>query len=381
MAFPTSPTNGQQVTVNGVLYTYSSALTAWTVTSSGGSITTATAISATGNITGGNIATSGQLISSASTGTAPMVVSSTTKVANLNVEQVDGYHADTANTISTIVVRDSASNIAAANFNGTGVNVTGNITGGNINTGAQVVATGNITGGNINTGAQVVATGNITGANVNGFLVGSAGTTALPPIRLTAGSLLTNAAAGAIEFDANALYATENTTSGRGEIGILNQFRLTANGGAIGPGIADFFGSNSSINLEAGSYYELDCMAYFLKSTAGTVTFTWTNSSAVTMIRSYYVGTVATGFTTTTVTGTPVTGMATQQTSTAMAHAATGSLTSAVFHHYHFKVHVITNLATNLRLRVTSSAGTVTPQAGSYYAIRKISATAGSFAA
>jgi hypothetical protein len=381
MAFPTSPTNGQQVTVNGVLYTYSSALTAWTVTSSGGSITTATAISATGNITGANlitggvttaggnvtgsnIITSGQLISSAANGTAPMTVTSTTKVSNLNVELVDGYHAEPTNIVSSIPVRDAGGNLVATNYNGTGVSVTGNVT-----------------GGNINTGGLVLATGNVTGANVNGFLVSTAGTTALPPIRLTAGSLLTNAAAGAIEFDANALYATENTTSGRGEIGILNQFRLTANGSAIGPTIANFFGASSAINLEAGSYYELDCMAYFLKTTAGTATFTWTNSSAVTLIRSYFVGTVATGFTTTTVTGTPVTGMATQQTSTAMAHAATGSLSSAVFHHYHFKVHVITNAATNLRFNITQSAGTVTPQAGSYYAIRKISATAGSFAA
>ena len=43
---------------------------------------------------------------------------------------------------------------------------TGNVTGGNLITGAQVVATGNVTGGNLNTGAQVVATGNITGGNV-----------------------------------------------------------------------------------------------------------------------------------------------------------------------------------------------------------------------
>jgi hypothetical protein len=33
MAFPTDPTNGDKANVNGVTYTYSSALTAWTVTS------------------------------------------------------------------------------------------------------------------------------------------------------------------------------------------------------------------------------------------------------------------------------------------------------------------------------------------------------------
>jgi hypothetical protein len=36
MAFPTSPTNGQQTTINGVIYTYSTALTAWTVATSTG---------------------------------------------------------------------------------------------------------------------------------------------------------------------------------------------------------------------------------------------------------------------------------------------------------------------------------------------------------
>lgn len=66
MAFPTSPTNGQQTTINGVIYTYSTALTAWTVaTSTGANISannvTATTsinsvlISATGNVVGANI--------------------------------------------------------------------------------------------------------------------------------------------------------------------------------------------------------------------------------------------------------------------------------------------------------------------------------------
>jgi hypothetical protein len=57
-------------------------------------------------------------------------------------------------------------NSAGANITGT-LDVSGNITGGNLNTGTQVVATGNITGGNITTAGQVVATGNITGGNIN----------------------------------------------------------------------------------------------------------------------------------------------------------------------------------------------------------------------
>jgi hypothetical protein len=52
---------------------------------------------------------------------------------------------------------------------GTTLSVTGNITGANLNTGAQVVATGNITGGNIVTAGLVTAAGTITStANVVG---------------------------------------------------------------------------------------------------------------------------------------------------------------------------------------------------------------------
>jgi hypothetical protein len=52
--------------------------------------------------------------------------------------------------------------IASSQF----VLVTGNVTGGNINTSGLVNATGNITGGNIVTAGLVTATGNITGGNV-----------------------------------------------------------------------------------------------------------------------------------------------------------------------------------------------------------------------
>ena len=52
---------------------------------------------------------------------------------------------------------------------GTTLTVTGNITGANLNTGAQVVATGNVTGGNIVTAGLITAAGAITStANVTG---------------------------------------------------------------------------------------------------------------------------------------------------------------------------------------------------------------------
>lgn len=52
-----------------------------------------------------------------STGTAPMIISSTTKVSNLNADRVDDYHADEAATGSTVVARTSAGYVNATWFN------------------------------------------------------------------------------------------------------------------------------------------------------------------------------------------------------------------------------------------------------------------------
>ena len=65
--------------------------------------TTSTGVlSATGNVSGGNITTAGQLFSSIATGTAPLVVTSTTQVANLNAATAGTANsATTAATVTT----------------------------------------------------------------------------------------------------------------------------------------------------------------------------------------------------------------------------------------------------------------------------------------
>lgn len=150
----------------------------------------------------------------------------------------------------------------------------------------------------------------------------------------------------------------------------LAAVKYDAVGSALGPAIADFF--TSSISLEAASIYEITCHAYFLKTTAGTVTWTWTFSSAPTMATSRNQSTPVTGFTTATITGAEVFAEATAEAVAAMAHAASGSLTTAVRHSFMFTVLLRTNAATTIQLRATSSAGTVTPQPGSYMRARKI---------
>lgn len=126
-AFPTSPVNGQTANVNGVLYTYSSALTAWAVTSGGGALTVATAVSATGNITGNYFIGNGsQLTGVASVGTlATLSVTGNTTTGNL---LTGGLVSATGNITS-------AANVIGGNLVGTLANGTSNL---------AIVSSGNI---------------------------------------------------------------------------------------------------------------------------------------------------------------------------------------------------------------------------------------------
>jgi len=79
----------------------------------------------------GTATVDGQIISNLATGTAPLSIASTTKVANLNVDLLDGMTTATANTASTVVNRDAsgdfaANQITAASAAGSGAGFLGN---------------------------------------------------------------------------------------------------------------------------------------------------------------------------------------------------------------------------------------------------------------
>ena len=120
-----------------------------------GNIGTGGLITATGNVTGGNITTAGQLVSSIATGTAPLIVTSTTEVANLKAANA---------TIAGTVTAAAQGNITSVGILSS-VSVSGNANIGNIGTSGLITVTGNANIGNIGT-ATVTATGNITGANI-----------------------------------------------------------------------------------------------------------------------------------------------------------------------------------------------------------------------
>jgi len=239
--------------------------------------------------------------------------------------------------------------------------------------------------GNIITGAGLVGIGTTpTGTAVVGdpstILSLKAGTTAVAPLGFASGTALTNPLAGAAEYDGTVLSFTNDVTSKRGFIAAPQILRLTAAGSAIGPTIADFFGATSALNIPAGGVYEIEFRCFFLKTTAGTVTWTITSSQApVNVIGTVDLG-VATG-------GTTV-GAASQiaiynSTSTTAAFGPTASLTTAVNFAHTIRILYEGNASTagTVKLQITSSAGTVTPLRGSYYKVTRLpSGNSGSFA-
>jgi hypothetical protein len=213
---------------------------------------------------------------------------------------------------------------------------------------------------------------------INGPLITATGKATYAPITFGSSTpaLLTTAVAGAVEYDGSFFYATKETTSGRGTIPVSQIFRLASNITSLLTGISDFYGATSSINLAASSVYEIDFFAYLTKSTAGTLTWTLTSSSAPTLITANYNGSPVTG----NAAGTPITGYTGSANSTTAVFPVTGSLTTGVNHVYRFNVIVVTNAATTFKLQLTQSAGTATPLGGSYYKVNRISSTQGSFA-
>jgi len=151
-----------------------------------GNLGTGGLIIATGNVTGGNVNTAGKVVASTfesnvADGTAPLVVLSTTKVANLNADLLDGYSTATAATANTVIVRDAdgsfSANVVTANLSG---NAT---TAGTVTTAAQP----NIT--SVGTLSALSVTGNVSTGNISGTLLTGTLTTNAQPNVTSVGTL------------------------------------------------------------------------------------------------------------------------------------------------------------------------------------------------
>jgi hypothetical protein len=147
MAFPTNPVDGQQATVNGIVYTYSSALTAWTITTT-----------TSGNVTSNNLSVTNQV--SATNVIATGFISATGNITGGNLSLGGSFLTNNLISASGAVTGGSLATGGTASAGG-------NITGANLITGGSVIATSAVTGASVSASGAITAGGTVTGANAS----------------------------------------------------------------------------------------------------------------------------------------------------------------------------------------------------------------------
>lgn len=237
-------------------------------------------------------------------------------------------------------------------------------------TGALVVA------GGIAAGNGIIISGNV-GIGTSGpqaqLHIGNA-TASNAHIIFDGGVLLTNQEIGAMEYDGNVWYQTDNLTGGRGVIPHTQQFRLQSARAAVGSATipAAFFGPGANVGVLANSTYEFEYNLYFTKTTNGTVTFRMEEAAApVNLNATFYISNAVAGGGTTSVTDTV---SLFNNTSAASAFPVTKTLTTGLNYFALVKGIVDTNATTggNIFISYLASAGTVTPLRGSYFKITRL---------
>ncbi len=249
-----------------------------------------------------------------------------------------------------------------------------------INTPTGIVK-GDVGLGNVDNNSDATnnaATATLTNKTLTAPIISAHTASAGTAMEMVAGTLQTTAEAGALEFSTEGFFRTVDTTNGRTLGCGQTVFRLTANGSAIGPTIADAFGANSSLPTVTNGIYLLEYHLYFLKTTAGTMTYTLTNTQTYTNVAVYLTHTPTAGLPG----GSATMGGLGTSTAAATVVGATASLTNGANHLAIVRATAECGTAGNIRLRVTSSAGTMTPLRGSYWTARRLpAANTGIFAA
>ncbi len=191
----------------------------------GNSILNLTGNANVGNLNATGVVTATRLTSNIATGTAPLIVTSTTQVANLNVA-----------TSGSVVNGNSNVNIPAANGNIT-ISAVGNaniviVTGTGVNVAGTFNATGNANVGNLGTTTAIITTGNITTVNTGLVQNGNSN------IAITANANITFTAksnATLVISDTGANIAGTANVSGNANVGNLGTARVLATANVTAP--------------------------------------------------------------------------------------------------------------------------------------------------
>jgi hypothetical protein len=207
-------------------------------------------------------------------------------------------------------------------------------------------------------------------ADANHLLDISAGGSTSAPILLNSGSILSSPAAGAVEYDGAQFYGTIDAASGQAAIPVEQYFHLASAGSNV-TAIANYFGSNSNMTLVSGAYYDIEIIMYYIKTTAGTVTWTLTNSQAPTAQNIYYEMSPVTGMIAPPGTATMLVGQIYND-NTAARTVVTASLTGAPTNHYaRFRIQLRNATGVSLKIQATCGAGSITPGANSYWICKR----------
>jgi hypothetical protein len=207
-------------------------------------------IIATGNISGT------QLISNIATGTAPLVVTSTTQVANLNVA-----------TAGLATFATTANAVAGANVSGQVANA--------------------LVAGTVYTNAQP----NITSVGTLTSLTIGAGNATINPITLTSGSLQTSTSAGDFEYDGVTAYFTPSDAQ-RGVIPAIQIFIPNANVAYSNTtSLQPMFGLTNGVSVTANTKYMYRICGTIRKSSSSSAAMQYAMdvNNGATIQRHYYI--------------------------------------------------------------------------------------------
>ena len=225
-----------------------------------------------------------------------------------------------------------------------------------------------------NSGATVQTIGTNQSTTFAGTATMVTGGLTTAPLTFTSGTLLTSTNAGTVNYDGASFYGTVDTSTGCGPIPVFNEYRLIAAGSTVGTTIANYFGTTSNIPLVPNAYYEIEVVMFFLKTTAGTVTLTLTNSAAPTSQDVYFEMSPITGVVAPPGTATMLKGQVFNDATAALAYT-TGSISNGVNNYARFRILLTNGAGTSLKIQATCSAGSLTPGIGSFWSARRLPAT------
>ena len=287
MAFPSSPVNSQQATVNNILYTYNSAKSAWIRTSSisgdvvANSITVLTSLTCTGNIIAGGVRRTTSTTAPTNAGVGDLWYDTATDIMFQYIYDGTNYIWVDINSLAVNSNAIVAGTTLSISGNGT---ISGNTTLGGATTHVGVVyANSGISSSSTTTGALVVtggigASGNITASNVTANHYGTIMTAAQTNIT-SVGNLSSLSASGTIQ--------TTGVVYGNSGVGgtllTAAQTNITSVGNLTSLSVA---GASSHI----GIVYANAAIASSSNTTGSMVVIGGIGASGNTVINNLYIG-------------------------------------------------------------------------------------------